>query len=391
MPNRFFRLHTLTKLTFISLLFISFACASKPEHTIKSILELEQKLQQLKSEINITNPSPANTDISNNMAPYYIKKKSWLKSFHAVKNMSVSKHSEKENYQHILYGISLQKLNKKNSAIKYYNTVPKNSYYYANAQLNLALLHMHDGHINKAIVTIHQVLSDSSININKPLKNKILLTLGYLYFKDNKFRLARNTFGKINKKTTHFNKALLGIALTASELNDPTAAQHILSILKNSQYFDLAADEAFILTGYTYESINNYAKAAMAYQEAIDHYIKRTRNIKNLLQDAPIKIKKILNRHIFFLSDNRIDLSNTIPASFFDHYEMSKKLLTSIAELYGTENNLYKRSARLHNEYNKIIKTLLISHLDNRHKILLDYLNQSRYRLAVSSDKSSLN
>jgi predicted Zn-dependent protease len=225
----------LVKFIILALLLITPICSSANEYSVESIINLEQRLYILKSEIHIAKGSTPDSNKNQNPALYHIKKKSWEKSYKSISPDEAASTSENKHYTNILYGITLQGLNKNKEAFNYYNKVPHGSSHYATAQLNIALLYMHDGLTNKSFNTINKILTDPSVILNRQIKNRLFLILGYLYFKENKYHEARKTFRNIETKSIYSNRALIGIALAALQLKDYTASQHILSLLNNER------------------------------------------------------------------------------------------------------------------------------------------------------------
>jgi len=298
--------------------------------------------------------------------------------------------TEYKNYTNILFGISLQGLNKKKEAIDYYNKVPNTSSYYANAKINIALLYMHDGSINESFNIINRLLTDPLIILGGEEKNKILLTLGYLYYKEKKYTESRNVFRNIEVSSIHSNRALIGIALDALHLKDYSSSQHVLSLLNNKTNYDLPADESYLLKAFTYQSQKKYTDSTIAYNNAISHYDKRIKNINYLLHKSKsLAIDQVLDNHIFIVSSNKIDLSEEIAEVFFNNYILLKQLIQTIQKYGGTDTDMHTRATSLYASYNSIINKLLIKALSKRKEILSDYLRQSKYGLIISNDKSS--
>jgi len=374
---------------FIVILLIFFSvCANASKVPVALIIDLDRRLSVLKSEIFI-----AGEDLSENYensSLYHIKNKSWIKSLESITSDDIDDSTEYKNYKRILYGISLQGIGNNRQALNHYNKVSSNSIHYATAQLNIALLHFHDGHINKAFNKLDKLYSGSSVNLNARLKNRILLILGYLYLKSDKFNEARKIFRKIPVGSTYFNSAIIGTAQAATKSQDFSASENVLLYLQKNRTYDLAVDESYILLAYTYEAQMEFGKAARAYEKAIAYYSERLKNIDRLLyENVPLKIDEVFKKHIFVVSGNKIDLLGRLPYSFFNNYSQSKQLLIQISDLVGEKNKMHQRATDLFAEYRDIIKPLLLDELMIRKNILLDYINQSRYRLATTNDRAS--
>jgi len=372
----------------VILLVLFSACAKASEIPVASVIDLERRLSVLKSEIFIAGDGLPEKYLNSSL--YYIKNKSWVKSLDLISPDDIDVPTEYKNYNSILYGISLQGIGNKRQALNYYNRVHHSSIHYATAQLNIALLHIHDGHINKAFIKLDKLFSDSSVNLDVRLKNRMQLILGYLYLKVDKFEEARKVFRKIPVGSTYFNRAIIGVAQAANQVEDFSASENVLLFLQKNMNYDLAVDESYVLLAYTYESQMKFGRAAKAYEIAIAHYSKRIKNIDKLLYgNSPLNIEETLKKHIFVVSSNQIDLLERLPYIFFVNYSLSKKLLMQISELVDIKSKMHKRASDLVSDYEKVINPLLVDQLIIRKNILQDYINQSRYRLATSKDRAS--
>ncbi len=377
--------YKLFKLITLIMLIIMPAYSLAAEYSIENISSLEKRLNALRSEIHMANKPVAHHE--NTPALYYIKQKLWEKSINAILSTTPSSKTG-SSYSNILYGISLQGLKKTIKALNYYEKIPDNSRHYVTAQLNIALLYTHGGLTYKSIDIINQVLTNYSSNINNQLNNRILLILGYLYFKDKKFIKSINIFKKIKAESVYSNNALFGIALSEMERKNYTSAINTLSILNKKTNQDIQCDESHIFIAYAYEKKGNHNKAAILYNNAITHYEKRINNISQLLkQNKPLVIKGIIDNNTFIVSNNKIDLSGKMPAIFFKNYIESKNIAQTTLNLIGKNNYIYKKANNLYSDYNDIINKLLLTVLSKRKKTLLDYLKQTRYRLARSHDR----
>ncbi len=388
MPANINKYFSLFKYITFTLLFVTPAPSLANTYSVEYIIDLEKKLNKLKSEILITQNTVTNSYSKQNPALYYLKKNSWKQSLQSISPGNSTSAPEYKNYTNILYGISLQGMNRKKEALDYYNQVPNTSIHYATAQLNRALLYMHDGLTNKSFNIINTILTDPLVILSGETKNKILLTFGYLYYKEKKYAESRNIFRKVEVDSIYSNRALTGIALDALHLKDYSSSQHVLSLLNNETNYDLPVDESYLLKAFIYQSQKKYDNATIAYNNAITHYEKRIKNINDLLQrNKPLTIDQILNNHIFILSSNKIDLLEEMPETFFNNYTLLKQLIQTIQGYGGVDNNMHTRATSLYANYNNIIYKLLIKMLSKRKKALLDYLNQSKYGLVISNDK----
>jgi len=377
------KFYYLKKFTLSIGLYINSAFSFANEHSIDYILKLEQAFNKLNSEINILTQARPTTNT--NTALYYIKKKSWNKIYYSL--LTNSTDIESIFYKYILYGISLQGMNKNKEAIKYYSKVHYKSIHYATAQLNMALLYKHNGLINKSIGIINRVLTNSDIVITKQIKNHIYLILGYLYNNEHKYIESNEAFKKIELNSIYSSQAIIGLLLNAIQLNDLKSLEKLSLTLIENKKFDLPGDESYLIKAFSYSSQGLYNKSVEAYYDAISHYKERIKSIDSIIyQNAPLVINEIINKHIFVVSDNKIDLLEYFPIVFFNHYAELIKMKQTVSNLMGEDNYMYYSTSDLHSKYNELINKLLIKKLSDRNKYLMDYLTQSRYGLAISSD-----
>jgi len=373
----------LKKLIISIYLYINSALCFANEYSIDYIIKLEQTFNKLNSEINIL--TQARPVTNTNIALFYIKKKSWNKIYYTL--LTNSTDIESIYYKYILYGISLQGMNKNKEAIEYYNKVHYKSTYYATAQINMALLYKHNGLNNNSIDIINKILTNPDIVITKQIKNHIYLILGYLYNNEHKYIKSNEVFKKIELNSIYSSRAIIGLLLNAIELNDLKSLEKLsLTLIKNDK-FDLPGDESYLIKAFSYSSQGEHNKSIAAYSDAINHYKKRIESIDNIIyQFKPLVINEIINKHIFVISDNKIDLLEYFPIEFFNHYAELIKMKRTVSDLMGKNNYMYYSTYELHSKYSEIINKLLIKKLSDRSKYLMDYLIQSRYGLAVSSD-----
>ena len=379
---------SLLKSIILVLMFASPTVSSADGYSVDSILSLERRLYELRSEISITTRSTHGSQDEQAEALYYITSQSWEKSLRSILPADLFSSPENKHYTSILYGISSQGLGENKEALNYYSSVPLDSGYYAVAQLNIALMSMRDGDAEKAFDTINRLLADDSLRLDRGIKNRASFILGSLYLKEDNYQKARAAFRNVEANSTYSNRAVIGLSLSALYLGDYDAAQHSLLSVKDQAGYDLAADESFLILAFIHESAGRYGKAVAAYEHASAHYEERQKIIDSLLhQKKPLIIDEVINNHIFVVSENQIDLLGKLPDTFFEHYMLLKKLLRAIKKQAGMSNRIYERATLLYSDYNVIINNLLKDQLSVRYEMLSGYLKQSNYGLVLSNDK----
>ena len=378
------RYSELIKITFFILLYTVSLCSVAKEYSVEFIIEIEKRLQVLESEVQIVNQIDSARFSQNNETLYNIKNKSWRKSLMSVGYKNAP---ESRAYANILYGISLQGLGRNKEAIRFYQKVPRDSANYPVSQLNLALVYLHAGQLEKSRILVDKLLADSALNLSRQQTNRLLLTLAYLYYKDEYFEKSREAFKAVDADSVYYTRSLIGAGLSSLELNEYAIARQYLSKLYYYKKHDISADESRLIMAFSYESQKNYSRAIEEYKSSIKYYQLRLKEINLLLNKARYKILSEKYDYMFLIKNTLIDLSEVLPIVFFDNYASLNDLIELINTRIGVENTMQKRAVRLKAKYGLIINGLLRDKLERRKARLNSYLKQSRYGLAVSTDK----
>jgi tetratricopeptide (TPR) repeat protein len=367
------------------LLYTVSQCSVAKEYSVNNIIEIEKRLKVLESEVKIVNQVDPVRFSENNQTLYYLKNKSWRKS---IKSVGYKNDAESRAFANVLYGISLQGLGRNKQAIRFYKKVPQTSANYPVSQLNLALAYMHAGQLEKSRILLNKLLADSALNLSSQQTNRLWLTLAYLYYKDELFEQSREAFKAVDTGSVYYTRSLIGVGLASIELNEyAIARQHLLKLYRYKKH-DISADESHLLVAFSYESEKNYKKAVSEYKKSIKYYLYRLKEVNSLLtKNRSFKSSVKYHNNMFFVKNTRIDLSGVLPPVFFDNYASLNKLIKLIYDRVGVENTMQKRAKNIKSQYGVIIKSLLRKQLELRKMNLNSYLKQSRYGLAVSTDK----
>lgn len=204
---------------------------------------------------------------------------------------------EQKDYTTLIFGASLQEMQKHREAIPVLQTIPSDSIYYPYAQLNIAIANIRqgwwtDGHLAIKNALKGKVSKNTNDLINKEFKNRLHLVLGYSQFQNEFYRNARDSFRKIELDSIYINRGLLGLGLSALSQKDYNAALNAFSYLKDSKTIDLTHIEAHIMLPYTYETMGEIEQATALYTESIAFFEKKVLDItqQNLqLTNLPVE------------------------------------------------------------------------------------------------------
>lgn len=321
-------------------------------------------------------------------ARYYLKRKQWKKVLAHIKDTYNDLTAEDANLARLFTGIALQKLKKHRPAVKVYSDIPKSSKHYPAAKLNIAIAYVRQDWWTDAHIEINEILEDKNIKTTSEMVNRLYLILGYSLLHKEFYRDSREAFRNIEIDSMYFNKALLGISLTATNQEDFIGALNAINILKEKKSFALSVDEAYLLLPYIYEKLNQNLTASASYTNAQSYYQGRIKNINAIKTKTDISAQDILdNNNKISIENNVIDYTKYFPVSFLENnlrldelskYEdhlKNKKLIEQFHYLKGKHNILLT----------KTINTLF----DDRLIYLNSYMNQARYGLARLFDNSN--
>lgn len=331
------------------------------------------------------------SNISFIYARYYLKRKEWKKVLKYIEGTYNDLTAEDGNLARLSTGIALQKLKKHRTAVKIYAKIPQQSKYYSAARLNIATAYIRQDWWTDAHTKINEILSSKKIKTNSEMINRLYLVLGYSLLRKEFYRDSREAFRNIELDSIYFNKALLGIALTATNQEDYISALNAINILKSKQTFDLSVDESHLLLPYTYEKLNQNMTASASYTDAQKYYQERIKNItaiKNKKQ-YDIRAADILNNNNFLnLDNNIINFSNHYPVSFLENSSQ----LNMLSKYTNHINNkkLLKKYTTLKTKHNNSLSRMIGDVFDKRLTYLNSYMNQSKFGLARLFDNSNI-
>jgi len=330
------------------------------------------------------------SNISFIYARYYLQRKEWEKVLRYINGTYSDLTTEDANLARLFTGIALQKIKKHRKAIKIYSKISKQSKYYPAAKLNIATAYIRQDWWTDAHNKINDILRNKETNSSDEMINRLYLVLGYSLLNKEFYRDSREAFRNIEINSIYFNKALLGIALTATNQEDFIGALNAINILKTKKNFDLSVDESHLLLPYIYEKLNQNMTASASYADAQKYYQERVKNITNIKNKNiySIKAQDILNNNNYIKTGtNIIKFSNYYPASILKNTSQLNKLSKHMAYINNT--TLKNKYIKLKLKYNNSFHETLSNIFDRRLTYLNSYMNQSRFGLARLFDNSS--
>lgn len=330
------------------------------------------------------------SNISFIYAQYYLKRKKWNKVLQHTKGIYTDLTTNDANLARLFTGIALQNIKQHRQAVNIYLTIPEQSKYYPAARLNIATAYIRQDWWTDAHIKINEILESKKIKTDNEMINRLYLVLGYSLLRKEFYRDSREAFRNVEINSTYFNKALLGIALTATNQEDYIGALNAINILKSKKQLDLSIDESYLLLPYIYEKLNQNMTASASYSDALKYYqarIKSLSAIKNKKQKS-INAQDILNNNNqLTIENNIIDYSRYFEISFLQNkirLEELSKYTTHIRD-----KALIRSFDSLKAKYNSSLLKKLGVIFDNRLTYLESYMNQSRFGLARLFDNSN--
>lgn len=330
------------------------------------------------------------SNISFIYARYYLKRKQWKKALLHIKDTYNDLTTEDANLAYLFTGIALQKLKQHRPAVKIYSKIPKSSKYYPAARLNIAIAFIRQDWWTDAHIEIDGIINNKIINTHSEMINRLYLVLGYSLLRKEFYRDSREAFRNVEINSIYFNKALLGIALTATNQEDYISALNAINILTEKKTFDLSVDESHLLLPYIYEKLNQNMTASASYTDAQSYYKKRIKNIKSINNENQhnINAPNILNNHNQLnIKNNIVDYSKYFPVSFLEN---STQLNEFSKYMFHVKNiKLKNKHKALKEKHNKLLSRMVTVIFDDRLTYLKSYMNQSRFGLARLFDNSN--
>lgn len=317
-------------------------------------------------------------------ARYHAQRHDWNACLAMLGDDSLARLGEHQAHEGILLKASaLQNLQRHREAIDFYRQLPATSSFYPHAQLNLAIASIRQGWLGEA----HSIV-DSMSNHNgnladhDALSNRLYLVMGYAFLQQEYYRDARESFRRIDRDSAYLNRALLGIGLSASSQSDYAGGLNALALLKQRRPQDLPVAEAYLVTPFLYEKMQDEKIISASYSEAMDYYQSSLAALDRLSAEIPPidDIELSSPDDSLEIGSFIFDYGTKYPKYFLSNYRQ----LAAIANLHSSDE--IERLLRQHREMlDRVMQKLLAE----RRQHLLSYLNQSRYGLARLYDKAT--
>ena len=312
----------------------------------------------------------------------------WLKVIQQLTDINDTLEKEDAAYANLLKGTALQQLKQHRLAIKAYQDIPADSIQKIYAELNTAIAYIRLGWLSDARKKIDTLDQSPAKTSDPELYNRLNLILGYALLRKEFYRDARTTFRKVPLNSQYASRALLGIALSATNLGDYMSGLKALSQLKKLNTYDLPHDEAYLVLPLLYQKLEQPLSVASTYSEAVDYYQQRVNALTDLINNKNTIEDMIFDARTgdIVIDQMRLNFSQTYPPGFFEN----QKQLDPLAKAQGSKGFI-KKIQELQQAYRKTSKELLTALLNERQKFLNSYLNQARYGLARHFDNQQRN
>ncbi|AZZ93098.1 tetratricopeptide repeat protein [Hahella sp. KA22] len=181
-----------------------------------------------------------------------------------------------------------------NAAEEFLQPLPKDSYWRAYLDYNLALNQRKAGDLDAALRRLASVSAPTPQDEDDPnefyaLSDRISLTTGVLRMEQNDYAGAMTEFRKVRINGPWSDQALFGYALAASNSGEFGLAIQSLQTLSSKQAANPIIQESHFAIGYVYEQLGQKVKALNAYANAVTQYQESLRlletNIAELDED----------------------------------------------------------------------------------------------------------
>jgi hypothetical protein len=325
-------------------------------------------------------------------ARYFYTRKEYNKTLSYLTGIAEDLPGEESNHAVLLSGICLQKLKKHRQSIKVYLNVEKTSNHYPAAMLNMAIANIRQGWWTDGHIMLQNILNDPKYKNSETILNRLHLVLGYSLLYKEFYRNARDSFRNVSLNSKHTNRALMGIALTATNQEDYVGALNALTILNSKKTVDMTVDESYLLLPYIYEKLGQGLTASSSYTDAMEHYTTRINSLKSgkaIMNSKNFKINKLFNDDSIHVGTIKLVYTQEFPKYLVENFNQLYKFNKTLASRKNSK--LTRKLDKLYAAYSSQLKALTLKIIDTRISYLNSYMNQSRYGLARLYDSSAEN
>ncbi len=321
------------------------------------------------------------------MARYYEQRGNWAGVVAALSHVNgAALPAIDAQYAVFLQGLALQSQKKHRKAANFYETVPPGSPWYAHAKLNEGIAYMRQGWWTESHLEIDKALK--SLDPNDPdsdLKNRLLVVLGFSQIHFEFYRNARETLHGVDLDSPHTNKALLGLGLAAAHQNDFRGALNAFTRLTGQPVNDTSVDEAWLLVPHVLEELGEIERAAEAYEQARQYYIKRLATLTHARTGIETGAS---GRMAQVLAENEdraaviFDNPAPVPAHLLKNYR-HLQILKVLAQQHAIKVSLVP----VEKKYEEWLAQKLLDSIAARTRALESYLSQAKYGIATLYDQ----
>lgn len=279
---------------------------------------------------------------------------------------------KQRDYATLMFGISLQKIKKHRDAVKVYEKVPSDSYYYSYAQLNIAVAYIRQGWWTDAKIAIEKALEIKTKHDEiEEMNNRLLVVLGYSQLQNEFYRDARKTFRRVSLESAYVNRALLGLGLCALSQRDFEGAVNAFERLRQRTGNALPILEANLMVPYSLDNMGALDEAAINYSEAIAFFENKLRHIQE--EKNTLTFSEGTR-----LKNEWIDQSSPLIKRYYAYFDKF--------ELDRVSPHLRTQILSLKNQFRDVIVTQAIANNASQYDSVRSYLSQSQYGLAKLYD-----
>ena len=287
---------------------------------------------------------------------------------------------DQKNHISIMRGVILQRTGKHREALNAYEEVSNDSAMYSYASLNKASALVRQGWWTEAHQQLKNGIEAAKNFKQDELKNRLLLTLGYSQMQQEFYRHARTTFREIEVESRYSDRALLGIAISALNLEDYQGALNVLLYLQENGKHKLSLYESYLLVPIVYKRLAQTENATQKYEEAIAYYETQLLNINSQRRsDGDTNKRDTLS----------FENENTLPTIILKNLQKLKHYI----QQFDTQSTPQQEASlaellELQNRYLLLIDKLTLEAVDSTKSALKSYQNQAQYGLArIYDDK----
>lgn len=323
-------------------------------------------------------------------ARYFYNRKNYDKSLDRLNGIAEDLPGDESNHAILLSGVCLQKLKKHRQAMKVYANINTKSSFYPAAILNTSIANIRQGWWTDGNILLQKILKSPKYKNTDTVLNRLYLVLGYSLLYKEFYRDARDAFRNVGLNSPHTNRALLGIALAATNQEDYVGALNALTILKNKNSSELSVEEAYLLLPYIYEKLGQGLTASTSYTDALNHFTKRMYDLQTLKKQILTNKTDIIdayNNGYFSLDKEKINYISTYPDYFLQNYILISRLYKNSQT---TDVSVKKEQIqKLYADYQTTLNKVMLSLIEQKISNIKSYMNQSRYGLARLYDSNA--